>query len=448
MMKKYIVTFFTTVFCCIFLCLIVNFIPKEAIQTNCENSAEHFSRKSLFNEVLNGQKNTTTDNYADCILLNIIYCMDSSQPIKALMDAGYYSREKTDVHYSFMEAVYQNREANTSYARYWHGSMVLLRPLLCVTDITGIKWILGSCTLLCIVATAVILWRKKEYLLMFSYIAGLFLIRAWVTVLCIEYLMSMLLMSVIVLLFVRIMTSSDDLTMTFLCFGKKQIYFKREDLLLFISMIAGILVCFTDFLTIETVTITVPLFFYYALCNTKEAEMCDGDGLFKIKSQFNFGIKALLLWGIGYVGMFFTKWILSILFLGKDSLTSVLELSTERINGNPLKAVYNNITALFPIAAPESVAGYMCFAIASVIAIIGIVLLLKDIKNSDLCKRTHGIIMLILFGIPFLRFAVISQHSQQHYFFTYRALLISILVILWYLSRNFFVLSSTKIDKK
>lgn len=110
------------------------------------------------------------DNYADCILTNIIYHIDSENILTSILSASYYNPDGEEVNESFSYAV--NNPANVSgndkvvpnvdYSRYWHGSMVLLRPLFMFFDI---RMILGIMILLLTVWFLYLLIREKYHFL-------------------------------------------------------------------------------------------------------------------------------------------------------------------------------------------------------------------------------------------------------------------------------------------
>ena len=53
-------------------------------------------------------------------------------------------------------------KANCDYSRYWHGSVIFLRPLLLVTDVQGIKNIGLAAVLLLAVCNLLLLLKKKQ----------------------------------------------------------------------------------------------------------------------------------------------------------------------------------------------------------------------------------------------------------------------------------------------
>ncbi len=160
--RKRILVPMITALICILLLIVTALIPQSAIQETSYESAVYYMDHDLFAHVGDVKFNTMQDNYADCILSNIIYNIDSKNPIGSVLLASYYSGEKQNVNVSFMKSIEENLSGNTDYLRYWHGSMVILRPLLTIFNITQIRVILGVIVYVLILACCTILWKKKE----------------------------------------------------------------------------------------------------------------------------------------------------------------------------------------------------------------------------------------------------------------------------------------------
>ena len=58
--------------------VLASLIPKSSIQLNSEKSAKYFYEEELFHPLIKEEKLTTIDNYADTILLNIVYSLDEA----------------------------------------------------------------------------------------------------------------------------------------------------------------------------------------------------------------------------------------------------------------------------------------------------------------------------------------------------------------------------------
>lgn len=375
---KYLITFGITAVICIVLLILTACIPRDAIQKNYGKSLVYWNGQAYFPYVQPGKDNTKLDYYADNILFRIIYHIDGKAPFSSVIAASY----------DFQGA------GKEDYSRYWHGSMVLLRPLLCVTDIVGIHKAVAVLLTLLFLGVEAVLIKDKCYQAAVIYPLGLCLLKIWIVAGCMEYAVTFLLMQAMILAFWH--------------------YEKSSDATLYrLSMISGMLTCFMDFLTTETLTITVPLFFLWM----------------KRKKPGNIlpYIKALTAWGVSYAGMFALKWGLSAMLLGKGVLSDTLLKAGERIKGNGWSAVLQNIYMLFPPGLIDSVRGKaVCICIYAVLLIGVAVFFAFPYKKSP---RPTVLVLFML--IPYFRYLILGEHSYTHYFFTYRAQLITVLVILF-----------------
>lgn len=385
-------------------------------------STSYLREKQLFAFILDGRFQTIQDNYADSMLLNVIYHQDSKQPWKTLIEAPYYDSHKQVIQEELWKSIDEDLTPNQEYARYWHGSMVLLRPLLLFFSILEIRFLLGACALFCLLCSCVILWRKQAAATAVCILAGYVLVHGWMSFFCIEYVTTFLVLSWILL------------AILFLD-GKKQELFQKDIRWLF--SIAGVITCFFDFLTTETIVFTIPVFliftFYYQRCGTENIKTL-------VKQFFSYAF----VFGISYAGMFFIKWIFAALSMGKGAFQGILLVAAERIQGDIgaglmstantstweryLGDLWRNLGCLFLFKEHLEFREVLLVCIFTIIVVFSFVYLFR--KNES--KRC-GYILLTLGMLPIIRFLVLSNHSFLHFFFTYRALWISVSCILYYI---------------
>lgn len=142
--------------------------------------------------------------------------------------------------------------------------------------------------------------------------------------------------------------------------------------------------------------------------------------------------------------MFLLKWVLSVIVLGMEAMKETLILAAVRVNGTVymgetnldpeatlgqrlLGAIYHNEGMLFPFRMKiDFGTGALLFTVLAFMCLI-IIYLLRDGKFSG---RTTGS-LLLLGCVPYVRYLVLNSHSFQHYFFTYRAQLVSIMALFY-----------------
>ena len=283
---------------------------------------------------------------------------------------------------------------NVDYFRYWHGGMVLLRPLFVFTGIQGARAVLGVLLLILTGLTVFLLWRQKAKGLAVCYVLGNLIVQAWMCAFCIEYITTFLLMNTVLIALLVYFPKRKD---------TESLYRHVYGML----CAAGVWTCFFDFLTTETLTVTMPILFLLVL-RYQKGEL---DGLWQeCRQAFMQAMESAgeRIGGTVYLG----------------NTTADPEASgVQRFFG----AIFRNQGSLFPFrdsmgtgAAALSFMGmlFLCFAI---------VYLFRS-KNFD--GRT--VVLCLLVGtVPYLRYAVLENHAYLHYFFTYRAQLVTVTMLLF-----------------
>lgn len=423
-----------TAFICVFLLFTTAYIPQSAIQKQMKESAEYYSEHLLFDRVTPFSFLSRQDNYADCILTNIIYHIDSENILISVLSASYYNPDGEEVNESFSYAV--NNPANVSgndkvvpnvdYSRYWHGSMVLLRPLFMFFDIRMIRMILGIMILLLTVWFFYLLIREKYHFFACCYVVGLISVSAWMCGFCVEYTMPFLVMAVELPVLFLLMTRKVN--------DEKDEY--QEKILWCVLAVSGIVTAFLDFLTAETLTFTVAYMLYLVMRNKRGQ-------IQGFKKECVRMIKSGGVWGIAYTLMFFLKWIMACIFLGKDAFMDALRQAAFRMNGDAtlgnvtgaetvsdreriFGALWRNFACLLPFRDSMKVWTTVIALVVTVVVTFCIWYLFRTKKVNDI-NRLFGILAIIPVG----RFIALNNHSYIHFFFTYRALLVTVVVLVY-----------------
>ena len=402
--KRGILCLIITAGICVGLLILTSCISTSVIEKSVKDSSEYFLKNELFMQLRPGYAETTCDNYADCIWINIIYEIDTRKPFASAIKAEYAYEENENVNTTLKRAVSaegKGRIEKISYNRYWHGSMVLIRPLLILGDVQVVRGILAAITAILFGYNVLILYKRYSKSASLYYLLAFGIVQGYVMFHCINYVMNFLIVNVMLLLLEKKIVQRDE---AFYCF----------------MTAGGIVTCFCDFLTTETVTLTLPLVIYL-LIRQKEAEKLNEPRLEPVKCV----VVSLFSWGTGYSFMFLFKWLLVYLFLGKEELVSSLQQANMRIqDGNVFLALCNNIAAMFHLKQYEFQRYGMFLAIGFVI--LASVIFLVTVKQGNAFINA----MILVSLIPYLRYGMIKNHSQIHYFFTYRAQITTLLVLL------------------
>ena len=383
--------------------VIVAKIPRASIREKVSDSAEFLCDSELFGCVLEDIESSKIDRYADSILIGIAYQYDSNKSLKSVMYSAYYFRKTHNENENLAAAVNENLPANRQYLRYWHGSILVVRPLLLFMSIKEIYFWNAVWLLVFIVILFVVFLKRQAYALSVGMIAGLIFTSAWFVPFSLEYTWTFLLMMIASLVAFNVAWHEKTKwygTM-FLCFG----------------MITN----FFDFLTTETLTLTVPLLIVLWTEGKKDSK--------KVTPR-SVAINSVVSWGSGYAGAWIMKWVLASLVLHENVMPYVSGHITERLGGKTSEnlsllgyltgALSRNIKCMLPF---EFGVGGILFGIALII----FYLYIAYVYRCEKINREKIIIYLLIGCIPYLRFLVLHNHSFMHYFFTYRAQLGTIL---------------------
>lgn len=402
---KHIIAFLLTLVILTSALVLSAMIPKTKIQSNVLESAEYLCEGELFGTILNGKESSKIDRYADSILLAIAYQYDENHPLESVMWSSYYFTKYQNENKNLLDAVTEDQDANQQYLRYWHGSISLVRPLLLFFNIEEIYLLHGVILAVLIILLFLTLFRKRAFAPMIGLLCGLILTSTWYVPLSLEYTWVYL------------------LTMLFSIIGLKMVYAGKRGYLGFFFLICGMLTNYMDFLTTETLTLSIPLLLILWV---------------EYRQNFDKQKKMLLLdtgrrvvfWGIGYVGMWISKWILASLVLKVNVIPYVSGHIEERLGGNIglslteylFGSITKNISCLFPL---EYGFGGRIFGWVLILFVIYVGFVYR---KDSICKTKIGV-YLFLALVPYIRFAVLHNHSYLHYFFTYRAQMATILAI-------------------
>lgn len=428
--KYLIVLIFTILILLLLLIMSVKIIPKEKIEENVIKSANvldsfvDVKRTSMVNRY--GDLHI----YADEILLNIIYCMDTNEPLKCILLSRYYENLLGP---NLRKAIEEKSNGNTEYMRYWHGSMLIIRPLLSLFDIEQIYYIMAFIVFMLLIIFLISLILKKCYALIIIFMIGIVFTASWYVPFCLEYVWTYLIMFIVTIIAMHIENKNNAN--------------EKINMLMFVS---GIMTCFFDFLTTEVLTVLIPIIciFYMRCCKHK------GNDIYReMKNTF----KWLCLWGMGYISMWGVKWLLDAIVLQVNVWDFVKDRAMLRINdgkyGIELLQMINETIKknFFTLNIVNKVSHATTIKVISVISafiILGIIYLILK-KDKETLNKIF--ILCFLGTIPYIRYIILPSHSYHHYYFVFRLQLATILslgLVIYTMLRNAFRYKERKIDGK
>ena len=388
-------------------------IPNELIYDNMYNSSTYYSDKEAF--VYDGTMRHTIDNYADSILLNVAWDMNSGDPFVSCLDTKYYDGEDYGENWGLFCAVTGRNEPNTDYTRYWHGMALFVRLFMLFTDVNGIKTIGMISAFVLLGLNCAILLKKRQFFASAALALSFICVHLWNIRLSMEYQPAVLVTLAVLPFFILFEQRGDGI-------------------LSVLSVISGVLIAFFDFLTAETLTILIPLAVVFMI---RKQENRFGS----FRQGFTTAAKCGTAWLLSYAGTFLAKWGLSSAVTGENKFISALSSAEIRMIGETEElsafqqvffAPLSNISTLF---GGESRLDPLCIFVGILLsaAVLGALFYLFHDKSRF--DGGFSLIMLIIALLPFVRYLFLSNHSYLHTFFTYRALaatILAVFAIVWF----------------
>ena len=408
------VTFAVTLAVLIGLLYVSACIPKEAIRKNLLASAYYMDEnEDEFYYIKGDNRRTIIDNYADTIEFNIMYSVEEEHRLESLLISPFYS-DNANPEYQMIsilrERIEEEKEIDTVYDRYWHGMQMIMRPLFVFLDISQIRVLMIGMLSIGLFALVVSLWKRNQKIFSLATVVAAVLISYPMLGMCMEYVSTF---------FIMIITS-------FACIK----WYKSKKMVMTLLLVSGMGCGFFDTLTTETVAIVIPL--AIVLCLRERDGITD-----RFWNELLFVVVSGLVWGIGYLGVFVSKWCFSSWMLQANRFTQAIsmmlyrqgaEVSVESGTGlsQAMEALARNFRLLvgFPL---EMEYGTVLLIVA---AVVGVMICFVYLYRKTGRECVLSALLALLAFVPVFRIMFLNSHSYQHSFFTYRALYATIVCII------------------
>lgn len=301
--------------------------------------------------------------------------------------------------------------ARDDYARYWHGYLVFLKPLLSIMNYGNIRVLNGILQTALLLVALFMMWSRKQKGLIVPFILVWGTLIPTDTAACMQYSDIYYIYTIGTIVLIAL-------------YGKDTKRPLDADAFAFLFLALGIATSFFDFLTYPLVSLAVPLGAYLYIRLSAEPDTI-GTGNPGLRGDLLSMVWLSFLWGLGYVGMWACKWLLAIVFAGQgmgksgvaQSIASSIHyrMSSVTDQGKHI-SVFSTITSVFPVIINNP------FFIASLVYIAILIALCFVFKKWSMRR---GIVYALLAVYPFAWYAVVVNHSYVHYWFTYKELVIT-----------------------
>lgn len=380
-------------------------LPVEPMREHVWQSLPMIEQEFESFTVIEGYPGTLSGNFTDCLMLeHAVYENDEHSLLNRVL--YMYRGESSEGDgwapgnslMDYLEYIPQSREVE--YARYWHGYLVFLKPLLMFTSFNSLR-VLAAVAQLMLVGVLVMNYAKRgDNFLGFAFLAS-------VPFLYFFSLYFSLSLSICFYLVVVILAAQQSLHEWLI---KKDYYCE-------FFLIAGMATSYFDFLTYPLITLGFPLAvaLYREDCGWKKA-------LGRLA-----GCSAQ--WCAGYLGLWACKWALTDLLAGGNVIPDALNTLRFRTGVESDSLVFGFLHVL-----RLNMSVYLNRPFALLAVVIGIVLLRMSWKNRKVPVQKRqwreGIVIALIALFPFGWFLVTQNHSQQHWMFTCKILSVTVFAVL------------------
>jgi len=383
------------------LLMAVYMIPNKRMVGHVRESTELLQQEFADSNIITGYQFTLTGLFTDSIIIqNAIYNEGEHSLLERALNVYRQdvSEESWAPGYSLLSYINGEILIEVSYARYWHGYLVLLKPLLYFFDIGELR-LLG--VLLFGVLCLAIIWgfyqRKKMA-------QGMALTVTLIWMMPLSMMMSL---SLSVCFFIMVFGVLIQLVWHDKLMADRYLYF---------FLIMGIITAYFDLLTYPLVSLGIPLTVWMTLQK------------FKSKKCMKAILVNIVSWITGYVGMWAAKWVVSDLLLGTsvipDALNTVFQRTGNAESQSRLSSFADTLNYNFSVYN-----NWPYFFMTIIMILVMLYIIWRQYKHiviNSIDVICYGMIMLL----PFIWFFMATNHSIEHWMFTFRILGVTIFSVL------------------
>ena len=385
-------------------------LPGEPVRRNLARSVPGLQQEGMYPEYF-GFKLFQMDNYTDTIMLFEAASADETDPLTAAMTNTAYNIDNFSTLADDLGTYLEARAAGTplpadlepfSYARYWHGYLIWLRPLLCLMPYQGVRVVQY---LVLAVLLAGVLWGLRRR-------AGL---RPMLWFAASQLLVAVFFVPRQVQFFTCFLIAYAGCAWVL---ARPRTVWQLGTAL----VVLGAATAFCDLLVTPILTLGLPVAVWL---------VCLPQRLAAGGRQCAAVAAGSLCWGAGYGLCWSLKWVLAGLVTGQDVIGDALHQAAVRTGGNTwhgMELTWGNILR-FVLDTLSSRRLLVPLLAAAVLAAAAFALCLRG-KRELLGALPLGLTALMAPAW----FVLLRSHSIQHGWFTWRALGVTLFAGLAFLS--------------
>ena len=385
------------------LLVLAYFLPTDVISKNMVRSAEIIRSEGEY-PVLSEWFRSTADNHTDALMLmeasedTYPNALDGALKVSSSRVGDESSAESLAMH--FLDDMEYTR--TDSYARYWHGYLVILKPLLLITNLGGIRVInaIMQIAMLALVCYLLVTCNRGIYVI--PYAISYLMLRPLVLARCMQfstcyYILALAAIAVLV----------------FALQGKL-----RERAFL-VFLYAGIATAYFDYLTYPIATFGVPMVVLLVLDDENQIKE-------KVLNIFRYGI----IWGAGYGIMWSLKWVLASILTDENVIADALRTVLERTSsaGHSGAEQFSRFNSII-----WNIKAFVYTPVTVMALVYIIVLIVIGLRNKKITVDRAALLLpyALVALLPVLWYAATVNHSCFHTFYTNKGCVVSLIAVMF-----------------
>ena len=374
---------------------IVESFSSKGVRSNLQSASEILGAEGTYGQA-SAKLGGTLDNWTDAVMISQCLYDDSEEGAwKKAMLAYMPESSNTDPVHGLVEiadSVNSDSSINinwASYARYWHGYKVILKPLLSVTGYGGFRKANFIGLIITVLLVCFGLYKRDESRLIIPYGLTVLLLNPVAIYKSLQFSMCFYAMQIGILLCLLLFNRIKD---------KKYIY---------LFLMIGVITNYVDLLTYPMVPFAIVLVIFLVLRNDNILESSLLENIIVIA-------KSSISWGIGYAGMWIGKWVLA-------TTTTDANVLMDAAGNAAVRSDQSAFTFESVFQSNWNIC-YGNFIKWFVLVYIVLALGVKIYKNQmNIRDYIVGIVVALM---PVVWLFVFRQHSGIHTFFVHKELVI------------------------
>lgn len=391
-------------------------IPANAIKPHLEESYRIIASEDVYpaSYVSSG---ISLDNFTVVVMLSEAAQCGGNPILDSLRSPCYLDNE------SMLDALQKSieGESNRDYTRYWHGYLILLKPLLVFLNVQEIRLLFQTVFLVLLGIASVALARsmnRKGIAIAIALCLSMGLVGGADASATLPIFFSFAI-ALGALIWIASLPESQLIKT---CKRAETPTSRPESTLLIGFMVIGALTVFFDFLDNPIITLGMPLV----------ALVCRTGSSISLPQLLKICLICSLFWAIGYGGIWLSKWVLASIALGSNVIESA-------VNSIAIRSGMQNETGILEKASNAIAANYRLLGITQWLLVVELAAVLASLivmffSRADRARTKviirNIVVLLILSTIPLIWYAATSNHSMIHaHIIAYRTLVVQVFAL-------------------